>query len=201
MKYFVFFYFIVDASDNMKGEKIASVNTAIQSLVPYLIDNMSEDNLEMYVRTLAYSDTQQWLDDSPTKIVDYSWDEIITSGNTSTKDMLSELISEFCRFKIWKKNILLIPVLFSGSTSNDNYGKALKELTNIPIFRRGIKVGVAVGPNANIDLLNQFTGNKELVFSTNHLHLLNRLIKWDDDGAWYDEDWSEEASIDTIYIK
>jgi hypothetical protein len=39
-----------------------------------------------------------------------------------------------------------------------------------------------------------------LVISANHLHLLKRLIKWDDD-AWYDEDWSEEASIDTIYLK
>ena len=184
----------------MRGEKIGVLNNAIQSLILDIHD-AADENVEIYIRTMAYNDGQYWMDKAPTPIADYIWDDIRASGDVSVRGMLSALSSELKRFKLNKKNILLIPVLISGTRRSDNYEKEMDTLRSIPVFKKAIKIGVAVGQDADIDLLLSFTGNKELVLTANSLYLLKKLIRWDGDGAWYDDEWAEDASLDTIYAK
>lgn len=50
------FFWIVDCSGSMYGEKIGAVNHAIQSVIPEMVDAASNNpNAQLLVRTLQFS--------------------------------------------------------------------------------------------------------------------------------------------------
>ena len=59
-------------------------------------------------------------------------------------------------------------------------GKGTKAFNNTGWGRPGrtVRIGVAIGQDANKDVLAQFTGNEETVFEANNAQRLADLIKW-----------------------
>jgi uncharacterized protein YegL len=56
------FFWIVDCSGSMHGEKIGTVNHAIHSTIPEMVD-AANDNLhaQLMIRTLKFSDGASWV--------------------------------------------------------------------------------------------------------------------------------------------
>ena len=201
MKYYLFVYFIVDSSSEMYGEKIGTLNNAIQSLIADLID-MSEDyNIETYIGTRKDNDASV-LSDKLCKIDDYVFVDMDASGISTASAMLNLLSKEIDRIKVCKKNIIVMPILISGSKVSDNYYDSLIKLQKMPLFKRGIKVGVSIGPKSDDVLLRQFTGNVDLVFEANQTRSIAEVLRHighNEDGIWDDNDWAEGVTINDIY--
>jgi uncharacterized protein YegL len=66
-------------------------------------------------------------------------------------------------------------ILMSDGEPTDDYKKGLSELQENKWYKYAIKVAVAIGEDANIDVLKEFTGNIEAVTA---VHTPEALRKW-----------------------
>lgn len=205
MKYFLFFYFIVDASKEMQGERIGVLNYSIQSIIPDLIDCMedwkNQREIEIYIRTMSYNDSAVWMEEKPIPIEDYVWNDITAYGGKSVCSAIRLFREELSRYKINKRNVMIIPILFSGGHANDDYRKSMHELIAVPIMRRSIRIGISLGREADDELLLLFTGNNECILQAKSegFHYISHFIRWEGDGVWQEDDWAEEASFEDVY--
>ena len=77
------FIWVVDCSGSMYGEKIGTVNHAIQSTIPEMADAAKDNpNAQLLVRTLKFSTGASWVTTAPVRIEDFAWDDLDAGGVT-----------------------------------------------------------------------------------------------------------------------
>lgn len=77
------FFWVVDCSGSMYGEKIGTVNHAIQSTIPEMVDAAKDNpNAQLLVRTLKFSTGATWVTPDPVNIEDFAWDDLDAGGVT-----------------------------------------------------------------------------------------------------------------------
>ena len=77
------FFWVVDCSGSMYGEKIGTVNHAIQSTIPEMVDAAKDNpNAQLLVRTLKFSTGATWVTPNPVNIEDFAWDDLDAGGVT-----------------------------------------------------------------------------------------------------------------------
>ena len=68
--------------------------------------------------------------------------------------------------------------LLSDGEPTDDYQHELKNLKENNWFKKAIKVAVAIGEDANKDVLAEFTGNKEAVITVHTPEALTKMIRF-----------------------
>ncbi len=68
--------------------------------------------------------------------------------------------------------------LLSDGEPTDEYQKELGRLKENNWFKKAIKVAVAIGDDANKDVLAEFTGNKEAVITVHTPEALTKMIRF-----------------------
>ena len=77
------FFWVVDCSGSMYGEKIGTVNHAIQSTIPEMVDAAKDNpNAQLLVRTLKFSTGATWVTPTPVNVEDFAWDDLDAGGVT-----------------------------------------------------------------------------------------------------------------------
>ena len=67
-------------------------------------------------------------------------------------------------------------ILMSDGEPTDNYKRGLQKLKENNWFKSAIKVAIAIGNEANKDVLAEFTGNKECVLTVHNKEQLEKII-------------------------
>ena len=170
-------FFIVDTSGSMMGKKITKVNEAIRNVLPELPDIGGAD-VDVKVACLKFSTGYEWLYPTPIAADSFQWQELQADGVTDLGAAFEEL-----NRKLSKNEFLtapsgsVAPVLFlmSDGEPTDDYLSGLNKLKNNNWYKHAIKVALAVGDDANKDVLKEFTGNTEAVIV---VHTPEALKKW-----------------------
>jgi uncharacterized protein YegL len=68
--------------------------------------------------------------------------------------------------------------LLSDGEPTDEWQSSLMELKKNNWFKAGVKVAVAIGDDANKDMLKEFTGSMEAVLETHNAATLKKMIKF-----------------------
>ena len=93
------FFWLVDCSGSMYGEKIGSVNHAIQSTIPEMVDAARNNPYaQLMVRTLKFSTGASWVTSNPVNIEDFAWDDLDADGATSLGKALDLLAGHWINF-------------------------------------------------------------------------------------------------------
>lgn len=58
------------------------------------------------------------------------------------------------------------------------YKDGLNKLKALPWFKKAVKIAISIGSDADDDVLEDFTGNKELILQANNAAALAKMIKW-----------------------
>ena len=69
-------------------------------------------------------------------------------------------------------------VLLSDGQPTDDYKKSLDKLLHLPWGKKAVRIAISIGQDADDDVLQQFTGNRELVLQANNPQALVQMIKW-----------------------
>ena len=79
----------------------------------------------------------------------------------------------------FKKRPIFSPVIFlvSGSRPADDFDAGLGVLKENRIFRKAIRVAIAIGEDADREALARFTGSRESVMSVHNIDALKRTIR------------------------
>lgn len=175
------FFWVVDCSGSMSGEKIDAVNHAIQETIQPMKDEAEKNpNAQLYVRTLKFATGASWLTAEPVRIEDFAWEDL-TIDDWAVTDMgkAFELIAAQLDMPPMPRRALPpVIVLLSDGMPVDDWKRPLEKLLSMPWGKKAVKIAIAIGKDADRSVLEAFTGNKETVFDASNPDMLVHLIKW-----------------------
>lgn len=172
-------FFLVDTSGSMSGAKIGTVNSAIEEIVPELKD-ISETNADAQIKvaTLSFSTGAKWIDSAPVPAEDFRWTYLDANGVTDLGEACIQLNEKLSRTEYMSDATgSFAPAIFlmSDGEPTDNYKYGLEKLKQNNWFKKAIRVAIAIGDDANMEVLSEFTGNSEAVIT---VHTPEALKKW-----------------------
>ncbi len=156
-------FFIVDTSGSMMGKKITTVNEAIRNVLPELPKAAGAD-IDLKIACLKFSSGCEWMYPTPVAAESFSWQELQADGVTDLGAACEELSNKLSRNEfLTAPSGSVAPVLFlmSDGEPTDNYKNGLEKLKNNNWYKFAIKVALAVGNDANTDVLRDFTDGED----------------------------------------
>lgn len=175
-------FFLIDTSGSMEGNKIGAVNDAVVNVLPMLND-ISETNpdAEIKVAALEFSSGVNWLYDEPKIAKDFIWQDVTAGGLTSLGGACAELAAKLSRnggfMQSASGSFAPAIILLSDGGPTDNYEAGLAKLQSNNWFKSAIKIAIAIGDDADKDVLKQFTGNSEAVITVHNIDALKQIIR------------------------
>ena len=173
--------FVVDTSGSMAGIKIASLNTAIREALND-VGEISKNNSDAQIKiaALEFSNDAQWMYSQPIDSESFQWNDLTAGGLTSLGAACEELNNKLSR----THGFMAEPtgsrapaiILFSDGEPTDDWRHPLDKLKGNRWFNTGVKVAIAIGDDANVDTLAEFTGNKEAVLTVHNVDQLKKII-------------------------
>ena len=173
------FFWVVDCSGSMIGDKIATVNNAIQSCIQPMKDEADKNpNAQLLIRTLKFSSGAQWVTPQPVKIEDFVWDDLKADGVTDLGKAFEMLAAQLSIPPMTDRALPPVIVLLSDGYPTDDYKKGLEKLMHEPWGKKAVKIAISIGKNADDNVLSDFTGSIEYVLQANNAEDLTNMIKW-----------------------
>lgn len=173
------FFWIVDCSGSMYGEKIGAVNHAIQSVIPEMVDAASNNpNAQLLVRTLQFSSGASWVTSAPVPVEDFAWDDLQAGGVTDMGAAFELLSAQLTIPPMSDRALPPVLVLLSDGQPTDDYKTGLDKLLHLPWGKKAVRIAISIGQDADDGVLTEFTGNRELVLQANNAAMLTKMIKW-----------------------
>lgn len=175
-------FFLIDTSGSMSGSKIGAVNDAVVNVLPMLKDISDENSdAEIKVAALEFSTSCKWIYDEPKLASDFIWQDVIAGGLTSLGAACEELNSKLSRrdgfMKSASGSFAPAIILLSDGGPTDDFDGGLSKLSNNNWFKSAIKVAIAIGDDAEPNVLKKFTGNSEAVFTVHNIDALKSMIR------------------------
>ena len=175
------FIWICDCSGSMSVDgKIQALNNAIRQTLP-LMQEAAEDNpnATVFVRVLKFSNGAQWLISQPTPVEDFQWQDLNADGVTDMGKALSMVAEQLQIPPMTDRALPPVLVMISDGQPTDDFGGGLRQLMEKPWGKKAVRVAVAIGQDADYEVLQKFIGNPELkpLKANNPDQLINR-IKW-----------------------
>lgn len=177
-------FYVVDTSGSMTGDKIGSVNSAMEEAITVDLPDIStaNDDAEIRVAIMQFSSGCFWITPSsgPIGIGDVIWNDLHPSGLTDLGAACVELDKKLSRNEFLESQTgAYAPVilLFSDGGPTDNWEKGLEQLKKNNWFKHAIKIAIAIGEDADKTVLATFTGTPESVIAVNDKHTLKALIR------------------------
>lgn len=177
-------FYAVDTSGSMAGEKIGSVNSAMEEAITVDLPDISSanDDAEIRVAIMQFSSGCSWITPAsgPISIGDVIWNDLHANGLTDLGAACVELDKKLSRTEFLESQTgAYAPVilLFSDGGPTDNWKAGLEQLKKNNWFKHAIKIAIAIGEDADKDVLTAFTGTSESVIAVNDKHTLKALIR------------------------
>jgi len=152
------FVFLLDGSGSMAAQgKIEALNEAIRSALPDLRDVAAQNPFaELLVRAIVFADGARWHVPEPTPIAELAWPTVAAGGFTDLGAALTA-VSEVLRVPPMDHRALPpVLVLISDGQPTDDFETGLATLLAEPWGRRAVRLAIAIGADADLDVLSRF---------------------------------------------
>jgi len=174
------FYWIADCSGSMRYKgKILSLNNAIRQSIPFMQTVADENpNAQLLVGAMSFSTGAVW--HIPlTPIAVFKWIDLFAKGNTDMGCALSLMAEELKMPPMSDRALPPVLVLISDGRPTDNFNRGLKSLLHVPWGKKAVKLSIAIGEDAKIDILQKFIDHVEIKpFQANNPEALVKYIRW-----------------------
>lgn len=174
-------FFLIDTSGSMSGNKIGAVNDAIVNVLPMLEDiSSSNPDAEIKVAALEFSNGTKWIYNEPKSVEDFKWIDVQSGGLTSLGEACLELNSKLSRSGYMKSasgSYAPAIILLSDGGPTDNFDAGLQTVQENNWFKNAIRIAIAIGDDADLNVLSRFTGNSEAVIKVQNIDALKQIIR------------------------
>ena len=149
------FFWLVDWSGSMAGERIQKVNYAIRNVLPEIRRIEESERINIYMRAIKFGSHAQWhIGPEPVPISKFNWiDMDATGGSTATTLALDMLTAELDIAKIGKRNVPPVAILLSDGMCTDEpeslYYEAINRLEQSPWGRKAVRLAIGIGDQTN----------------------------------------------------
>ena len=178
---YLHFFWIADCSGSMSvGGKIQTLNTAIKDAVPAMRDAAkSHPEVAVKVRAVSFSSGAQWHISQETPVEDFEWRDLKAEGVTDLGKALDLIVDALDTGKMGDHNKPPVLVLISDGQPTDDWKSSMEKLNKLPWGRKAVRIAIAVGQDADRDVLQTFVNNPEIrVLDAHNSQALTQHIKW-----------------------
>ena len=175
------FIWIADCSGSMSSDgKIQSLNNAIREAIPHMQNVADENpNANVLVRAIKFSTGAQWHISQPTPVADFKWQDLSANGVTDMGRALSMIADQLKIPPMTDRALPPVLVLISDGQPTDDFSSGLKALMDIPWGKKSARIAIAIGEDADLEVLQKFIGHPELKpLQANNSEQLVNYIKW-----------------------
>jgi uncharacterized protein YegL len=177
-------FYVVDTSGSMAGEKLGSVNSAMEEAIQSDLPEISaaNDDAEIKVAIMQFASGCSWITPAsgPIGIGDVIWNDLKAGGLTDLGAACLELDKKLSRNEFLQSQTgAYAPVilLFSDGGPTDDWEKGLNQLKQNNWYKHAIKIAIAIGDDPDKNILAKFTGTPESVITVHDKQTLKILIK------------------------
>lgn len=175
------FIWICDCSGSMGDDgKIQALNNAIKEAIPHM-QKVADDNpnAELLVRAITFSTGAQWEVSQPTPVSKFTWKDLKAEGVTELGKALSMVADELKIPPMTDRALPPVLVLLTDGQPTDDFGAGLKSLMDKPWGKKAVRIAIAIGNDADQEVLQKFIGHSELKpLQANNPESLVRYIRW-----------------------
>jgi len=160
---------------------MGAVNTAIAEILPELSDISDNADAQIKIAALEFSSGAKWLYEKPIEAESFRWNDLSAGGITDFGEACKMLNQKLSRNEFMQDAVgsfAPVIILLSDGEPTDNYKKDLDTLKSNNWFKAGIKIAIAIGDDANQDVLKEFTGNIECVITAHNPDVLKKMIRF-----------------------
>lgn len=154
------FFYLCDCSGSMAAQgKMQSLNQAIRQSLPGM-NRVARDNPEarVLVRAVSFADQASWHIPEPTLVEGLEWRDLQAGGCTAMGAAL-ELVAEQLRAPPMEERALPpVLVLISDGQPTDDFEAGLARLMREPWAQKAVRLSIALGHDADLEILQQFIG-------------------------------------------
>lgn len=175
------FIWIADCSGSMNGAKIQTLNRAIREAIPYMIDAAEENpHAKILVRAIRFSNGATWHIATPTEVKSFKWKDLKAKGYTDMGKALKMVAAELLPDVMGVRGLPPVLVLLSDGQPTDDFNSGLRQLTDSPWGQRAVRIAIAIGSDADLDVLHRFMGGHVEVkpLEAKNADDLVNFIKW-----------------------
>ncbi len=175
------FIWIADCSGSMAVDgKVQSLNYAIRNAIPDMRKVADENpNAEVLVRAIRFSSGAQWHISQPTPVADFEWTDLTADGVTDMGKALSMVADQLKIPPMTDRALPPVLVLISDGQPTDDFKSGLKALMDQPWGKKAVRIAIAIGEDADDEVLQEFIGHPELKpLQANNSESLVKYIKW-----------------------
>jgi uncharacterized protein YegL len=136
-------------------------------------------NATVLVRAVRFSSGAAWHVATPTPVGQFQWNDLTADGVTDLGEAM-RLVADQLRMPPMEQRALPpVLVLISDGQPTDNWEDGLRRLQAQPWGKKAVRVAVAIGEDADHDVLQQFIGNRDLrPLQANNPEALVHQIRW-----------------------
>jgi uncharacterized protein YegL len=175
------FIWIADCSGSMRLDgRIQALNTAIREAVPHLRDVAADNpNALVLLRVLRFGSGAAWHVSQPTPVDEYRHDDLEAEGVTDLGAALDLLATELQVPAMPERALPPVLVLVSDGRPTDDYRAALTRLLREPWGAKAVRLAIAIGRDADVEVLEQFIGTEGVApLRASTPEALVRQIRW-----------------------
>lgn len=176
----VHFIWLIDCSYSMQGEKIGQLNYAIREAVPEML-SVAQDNpaAQLLLRTMTFSTTARWHHKDPVPVEQFTWQDVQVDGMTNLGEALQLVARELDTPPMPQRALKPVLALVSDGVPTDDWKAGLRAVDATPWGRKAVRVAIAIGADADRNVLQEFLGNPELQpLDANSPKQLAAAIRW-----------------------
>jgi uncharacterized protein YegL len=181
------FFWLCDTSGSMAGAKIERLNFAIEDALPAMREAAADHpQASVFVRAMQFDDTARWLTRDRVPLERFAWTPLRASEGITAMGAALALLTEQLRTPpfpatYWPPVLVLLtdgrPT--DGTPGQPDFAEALKRLLAEPAAKNAIRVGIAIGDDADIETLARFIDNPSIPpLQAKTAADLVRFIRW-----------------------
>ncbi len=175
------FIWLLDCSGSMVAEgKIQALNNAIRETIPHMQQvSESNPNAELLVRAIKFSSGAEWHISQPTPIDQFVWNDLTADGVTDMGRAFSMVADQLKIPPMPERALPPVLALISDGQPTDDYASGLASIMQQPWGKRAARIAIAIGRDADHEVLQKFIGNPELKpLQADNPEALVKYIRW-----------------------
>ena len=154
------FIYLCDCSGSMAAHgKMQSLNQAIRQSLPGMAEVARENpEARVLVRAVSFADRANWHISEPTPVNQLEWVDLKAGGITAMGEALKLVATALCTPPMEERALPPVLVLISDGQPTDDFIGGLKTLMHQPWAQKAVRLSIALGHDADLDVLQQFIG-------------------------------------------
>ena len=175
------FIWITDCSGSMSVDgKIQALNHAIREVIPHMQAVADGNpNAQVLVRAIKFSTGARWHIEQPVPVDEFKWLDLQADGVTDLGRALKMVSDQLKMPPMEDRALPPVLVLISDGQPTDEFEEGLAELMAQGWGKKAVRISIAIGDDADLDILQKFIGHNELKpLQANNPQALVNHIRW-----------------------